>query len=340
MNRMLLNFRLFSRVLYSFIVLFLIICLGTFGFMIFEGWNLLDSFYQTIITVSTVGFGEVHTLSSEGKLFTAFLIITSFGTFAYAITSITSYVLSGDYRNYFKEYKYMKEIKELKGHVIICGYGRVGSKALETLQEHNHQFLIIEQDQEIIDYFRNETTFNCLKGNATHDELLTKSGIENAEALITTLPSDADNLFVVLTARELNKNLKIISRASKPSSVKKLKIAGANNVIMPDSVGGSHMAQLVATPDVMEFLDEISVQGENEINLESIDFKDIPEDCQYKSIKDLKEQFPVCNIIGFKGSDGEYVINPSDDTGIVPNSKLFVLGNPDQIKKLNRIFGI
>ena len=119
------------------------------------------------------------------------------------------------YRKYFKEYKYMKEIKELKGHVIICGYGRVGSKALETLQEHNHQFLIIEQDQEIIDYFRNETTFNCLKGNATHDELLTKSGIENAEALITTLPSDADNLFVVLTARELNKNLKIISRASK-----------------------------------------------------------------------------------------------------------------------------
>ena len=340
MNRMLLNFKLFSRVLYSFILLFLIICVGTFGFMLFEGWDLLDAFYQTIITVSTVGFGEVHDLSNEGKLFTAFLIITSFGTFAYAITSITSYVVSGDYRNYFKEYKFMKEIKDLKGHVIICGYGRVGSKALETLQEHSHQILVLEQDEKIIEYFRNKTDVNCLKGDATHDDLLLKSGIENALALITTLPSDADNLFVVLTARELNKNLRIISRASNSSSVKKLKIAGANNVIMPDTVGGSHMAQLVATPDVMEFLDEISVQGENEINLESIDFKDVPEDCQYKSIKDLKEQFPVCNIIGFKGADGEYVINPSDDTGIVPNSKLFVLGNPDQIKKLNRIFGI
>ena len=340
MNRMLLNFRLFSKVLYSVIVLFLIICGGTLGYMSFEGWNLLDSFYQTIITVSTVGFGEVNELSSYGKLFTAFLIIVSFGTFAYAITSITSYVVSGEYRKYFKEYKFMKEIKDLKGHVIVCGYGRVGSKAIDTLSEHGDKFLVIEQDELIIEHFKNKANINCIKGDATHDDLLIKAGLENAKALITTLPYDADNLYVVLTARELNKKLTIISRASKPSSVKKLKIAGANNVIMPDSIGGSHMAQLVSTPDVMEFLDEISVQGENEINLERIDFRDIPADCQYKSIKDLKEQFPVCNIIGFKGPDGQYVINPSEETGIVPNSKLFVLGNPEQIKKLNRIFGI
>ena len=340
MNRMLLNFRLFSKVLYSFIVLFMIIFFGTLGYMVIEGWSLLDAFYQTIITVSTVGFGEVNDLSSYGKLFTAFLIITSFGTFAYTVTSITSYVVSGDYRRYFREYKFMKEMKDLKNHVIVCGYGRVGSKAIETLLEHKHEFLVIEQDAEIIEKFRTELNIRCIKGDATKDELLLKAGIKNAKALITTLPYDADNLFVVLTAREINKKLSIIARASNGSSVKKLKIAGANNVIMPDSLGGSHMAQLVATPDVLEFLDEISIQGENEINLESIDFKDIPEDCQYKSIKDLKEQFPVCNIIGFRNPDGEYDINPSDDTGIVPNSKLFVLGNPDQIKKLNRIFGI
>ena len=234
----------------------------------------------------------------------------------------------------------MKEIKDLKNHVIVCGYGRVGSKAIETLREHNHDFLVIEQDSEIIEKFRSELNIKCIKGDATKDDLLNKAGIANAKALITTLPYDADNLFVVLTAREVNKKLSIISRASNGSTVKKLKIAGANNVIMPDSLGGSHMAQLVATPDVLEFLDEISIQGENEINLESIDFKDIPEDCQYKSIKDLKEQFPVCNIIGFKNTKGEYEINPSDDTSIVPNSKLFVLGNPEQIKQLNRIFGI
>ena len=340
MNRMFLNFRLFSKVLYSIIVLFMIIFFGTLGFMLIEGWTLIDSFYQTIITISTVGFETVEELSNVGKLFTAFLIITSFGTFAYTITSITGYVVSGDYRKYFKEYRFMKEIKDLKNHVIVCGYGRVGSKAIETLREHNHDFLVIEQDPEIIEKFRSELNIKCIKGDATKDDLLNKAGIANAKALITTLPYDADNLFVVLTAREVNKKLSIISRASNGSTVKKLKIAGANNVIMPDSLGGSHMAQLVATPDVLEFLDEISIQGENEINLESIDFKDIPEDCQYKSIKDLKEQFPVCNIIGFKNTKGEYEINPSDDTSIVPNSKLFVLGNPEQIKQLNRIFGI
>ena len=340
MNRMFLNFRLFSKVLYSIIVLFMIIFFGTLGFMLIEGWSLIDSFYQTIITISTVGFETVEELSNVGKLFTAFLIITSFGTFAYTITSITGYVVSGDYRKYFKEYRFMKEIKDLKNHVIVCGYGRVGSKAIETLREHNHDFLVIEQDPEIIEKFRSELNIKCIKGDATKDDLLNKAGIANAKALITTLPYDADNLFVVLTAREVNKKLSIISRASNGSTVKKLKIAGANNVIMPDSLGGSHMAQLVATTDVLEFLDEISIQGENEINLESIDFKDIPEDCQYKSIKDLKEQFPVCNIIGFKNTKGEYEINPSDDTSIVPNSKLFVLGNPEQIKQLNRIFGI
>lgn len=337
---MFLNFRLFSKVLYSIIVLFMIIFFGTLGFMLIEGWSLIDSFYQTIITISTVGFETVEELSNVGKLFTAFLIITSFGTFAYTITSITGYIVSGDYRKYFKEYRFMKEIKDLKNHVIVCGYGRVGSKAIETLREHNHDFLVIEQDSEIIEKFRSELNIKCIKGDATKDDLLNKAGIANAKALITTLPYDADNLFVVLTAREVNKKLSIISRASNGSTVKKLKIAGANNVIMPDSLGGSHMAQLVATPDVLEFLDEISIQGENEINLESIDFKDIPEDCQYKSIKDLKEQFPVCNIIGFKNTKGEYEINPSDDTSIVPNSKLFVLGNPEQIKQLNRIFGI
>tara|TARA_B100001173_G_scaffold309984_1_gene323483 strand:+ start:1604 stop:2626 length:1023 start_codon:yes stop_codon:yes gene_type:complete len=340
MNRMLFNFRLFSKVLYSFLVLLLIIFVGTFGYVSFEGWTLLDSFYQTIITVSTVGFGEVHQLSDKGKLFTAFLIITSFGTFAYAVTSITGYIVSGDYKQYFKEFKYMKNITELRDHVIICGYGRVGSKALETLLEHNTKCLVIEKDDQIIEHFRTQTEINCIKGDATQDELLLKCGINHAKALITTLPSDSDNLFVVLTAKELNPKLKIIARASKGTSVKKLKIAGANNVIMPDSLGGSHMAQLVATPEVLEFIDEISIEGENQINLESIDFSDIPTDFQYKKIEDLKREFPVCNIIGFKNPDGDFIINPKDNTEIVPNCKLIVLGNSLEIKKLNQIFGI
>lgn len=333
---MLFNFRLFSKVYYALLLLALNIVGGAIGFVIIEGFGWVDAFYQTIITISTVGFGEVHDFSPTGKLFVSFLIITSFGTFAYAVSSITTYIVSGDYRQYFKDYRSMKEITELKGHVIVCGYGRVGRQAVSTLEAHKKKFMVIEQDDEIIQSFRENPEFPYLQGNATSDDTLLKAAIMNASAIITTLPSDSENLFVVLTARELNKGLTIISRASAFTSIRKLKIAGANNVIMPDSLGGSHMAQLVTNPDVLEFIDQISIQGENVINLEEIDFRELPEDCKYKSLSDLKEQFPFCNIIGFKTNEGEYIINPNMSIEIVPGSKLFVLGNPEQIKNLNK----
>ncbi len=337
---MLLKFRLFSKIYFALGLLILIVVGSTLSFMVIEGWSWIDAFYQTIITVSTVGFGEVHPLSYNGKLYTSFLIITSFGTFAYAISSITSYIVSGDYKRYFKDYKNMKEISQIKNHVIVCGYGRVGQKTIETLKAHKESFIILENDPEIIEQFREQGDIVYIQGNATEDEVLIKAGVENAKALITALPSDADNLFVVLSAKDLNHKLKVISRASKPTTKRKLKMAGADNVIMPDSLGGSHMAQLVSTPDVIEFLDQISIQGENNITLEGISFRDLPEDCQFKSLGDLKKDFAVCNLVGFKTASGEYIINPSDDVEILPNSKIFVLGNPDQIERLNKAFGL
>ncbi len=337
---MLLNFRLFSKVIYAFLILMLIICAGTVGFMMVEGWSLLDSFFMTIITISTVGFNEVNELSPNGQLFTSFLIITSFGTFAYAVSAITSYLVGGEYRSYFKEYKTVKEADKLQNHVIICGYGRVGKQAVAQLDAHQDSFIILENDEEIISDFAHKDKL-FLSGDATQDEILIKAGIKRAKALITTLPSDSDNLFVVLTAREINPTLKIISRASKSSSVKKLKIAGADNVIMPDSLGGAHMASLVATPDVIEFLDHISIQGNAQVNLESIAFSELPDDLKNKSIAELNAyQLTGCTIIGFKTPAGDYVINPSPETHIIPHSKLFVLGAPEQIQVLNNILGV
>jgi len=338
--RMLLNFRLFSKIYLALVILILIIVGSTISYRLIEGWSWLDSFYQTIITVSTVGFGEVHPLTDNGKLYTAFLIITSFGTFAYAISSITSYIVSGEYRKYFKDFKTMRQIEKIHNHVIVCGYGRVGQKTVETLKLHGESFIVLENDPAIVEQFRLDGGFLYLQGDATEDKILLNAGVKTAKALITALPSDADNLFVVLSAKELNPRLKVISRASKPTTKKKLKMAGADNVIMPDSLGGSHMAQLVSTPDVIEFLDQISIQGENDITLEGINFKDIPEGCKFKSLADLKQQFSMCNIVGYKTPKGEYIINPSDDIAIVPNSKIFVLGNPEQIRELNEIFGI
>jgi voltage-gated potassium channel len=177
-----------------------------------------------------------------------------------------------------------------------------------------------------------------ITGDSTQDEVLIKAGILRAKAIITTLPVDADNLFIVLSARNLNKNLTIISRASEDNSDTKLKIAGANNVIMPDKVGGAHMASLVMKPDVMEFIDHITAEGGDNISLEEISFDRIPDELKNKTLKDLEiRNRSGANIIGYKTAKGEYIINPSADTLVIPDSKLFVLGTPEQIAALKQI---
>ncbi len=332
------HFYFFKKLYYALGLIIFIVLVGTIGYVIVEDWAVFDAFYMTIITVSTVGFNEVQELSVFGKLFTSFLIITSFGTFAYAISAVTTYIIGGDYVKYYKEFKMAKNLENLTGHTIVCGYGRVGNQAAHDLKFYKKEYLVVERDIEITESDQAEAIF--IKGDATDDMVLVKSGIKKAAALITALPKDADNLFVVLSARELNPKLKIISRASSYSSMRKLRIAGADNVIMPDTVGGAHMASLVVNPDVMEFLDLIKVSGKAAVNLEEIDFKELPEDLKYCTIGTIKTAMVSCNVIGFKSKDGEYHINPSDDTEILPGSKLFVLGNPDQIKELNDIFGI
>jgi voltage-gated potassium channel len=321
-------------------VLLGIIVFGTVGFVVIEGYSWLDAFYMTIITVSTVGFGLVKPLTTLGKIFTSFLIIFSFGTFAFAVGSITQYLVSGEYKSYFKNYRVDREIDKLNDHIILCGYGRNGKQALETLRAYNESFVVIEQDEALCEKLRQNGDL-VIQGNATREENITKAGITRAKALITTLPEDADNVFVVLTARDLNRKINIISRASQDNSDRKLRVAGANNVIMPDRVGGAHMAETVLCPDVIEFIDHISVQGPGTINLEEISFSHIPEEFQNRTIRELNAKYQTgVNIIGFKTPKGEYIINPDPGTEIVPDSKLFVLGQPSQISYLNKIFGV
>lgn len=332
--------KLFKNIYFFVGLVLAVITIGTSGFMLIEGWNFIDSLFMTIITISTVGFREVHDLSISGKLFTSFLIISSFGTFAFAIKSITNFLAGGEYRRYINERRRMKEFEKLQHHVIICGFGRVGRQVAEDLKAHGTESIIIENNDDIIQEYIEEG-YIFLKGDSTLDDNLIKAGIEKAKALICCLPKDADNLYVVLSARELKKNLLIVSRASNQSTVSKLKIAGAQNVIMPDAVGGSHMASLISNPDVMEFLDIIKVQGYNGANIESIAFNELPDQFKNKTIGQLEaKRLTGVTIIGFKTPDGEYVVNPDFEIEVVPQSKLFVLGNPSQIEKLNHLFGI
>ncbi|MCJ8291359.1 MAG: potassium channel protein [Crocinitomicaceae bacterium] len=325
--------KLFSRIYYFVILLLLIVSVGTTGFMLIEKWNFVDSFYMTIITVSTVGFREVAELSTEGKFFTAFLIISSFGSFAFAITSITTFVVGGQYRKHLREYKMTQQLKKMKDHVIICGYGRVGSQVASDLRSNGIEYVILEKDEHLISHQDDDTSF--LYGDSTDDEILKRASIGTAKAIITCLPKDADNLYVVLSARQFNSEVLIVSRASAPSSVSKLKFAGADNVIMPDAVGGSHMASLIANADVMEFIDNIRVKGYMETNVESISYEELPAKLRNLTIGDLDSRtITGVTIVGFKSINGAYIINPDMDIKVDEGSKLFVLGNTKQIRKL------
>lgn len=306
--------------------------------MLIEGYSFIEALYMTVITISTVGYKEVRSLSEGGMYFTSFLIISSLGIFAYNVQLITTFILDGDLRKSFKKIKLLKTMKKMENHVIICGFGRNGQQIAKELGQVGQQFLIIEKEEALLDSVKQSWTseLNFYEGDATHDHVLINAGIESAVALVTTLPEDADNLFVVLTARGMNNNLLIISRASNDSSDKKLRMAGANNVVMPDKVGGSHMASLVIKPDVVEFFNHLSGQDSN-VSLEELSFKDVPEEFQHKSIKELHIRDRCgANVVGLKSKDGKYSLNPAPETIIEEGVKLFVLGTNDQIVKLSR----
>lgn len=320
------------------LLLFIVLAIGVVGYMSISGDSFVDALYMTVITISTVGFGLLHPLSGEEKIFTIFLIFLSVTLYAYIIKVITENIAN---RNFFEELKLkkmQKKIDSLKQHTIICGYGRNGQQALIKLQKYDQECVIIERDNDRANSLESDGSL-IVYGDATDDAILEKAAIEKAANLIVALPSDADNLFVVLSARQMNKNLHIISRASDESSYKKLKIAGADNVIMPDKLGGDHMASLVVTPDVIEFVDMLSVDGEFTANLQEIVVNDLPNAYISQSILDLDLRRKTgCSVIGFITDTDEYIINPEATTQLVAGSKLIVLGRPEQINKLQTLF--
>ncbi|HPT04538.1 MAG TPA: potassium channel family protein, partial [Bacteroidales bacterium] len=243
----------------AILILITITLIGIAGYCFIENYSLLDAIYMTAITIATVGYEEVHPLSENGKIFTIFLIVFSWGTFAYAVSVVTSHFISLNLRDTFHRLKTISRIKKMKNHIIICGYGRNGQQTVNELLAYHQDFVVIEQNKVLVD--ENKEKINIIQGDSTTDETLIEAGVQHARALITALPIDADNLFVALTVRALNPDILIVSRATFESSEKKLHIAGVNHVIFPEKVGGSQMAVLVSHPDVVEFLNHLSIHG-------------------------------------------------------------------------------
>jgi voltage-gated potassium channel len=328
---------LFRNLYIALILLAIILAVGVVGFMWLEQFSVLEAFYMSVITLSTVGFSEVRPLSDGGKLFTSLLIISSFGIFAYGVSQITRVLVSGDLARYFKIYRLEKNIEKLSKHVIICGFGRNGRRAAKKLEAYGKEYVVIEQNPEIINNFLLEQKIPYIAGDATQDEVLVKAGIYKAQSLISTLSKDADNLYTVISAHSLNKELRIISRATNASAEQKLKTVGAHGVVMPEGVGGAHMATLTVSPNIVEFLDHLSVEGSSAINLEEVDVSQISSK-QVGLLKDLELRSKTgCSIIGLKTMEGEYIINPGSDQEITKDAKLFVLGKADEIQKLYKL---
>lgn len=331
--------KLFKSKIYIAIALLIVILLiGVLGFRILSHYSWVDALYMTIITITTVGFGEVQPLDDVSKIFTVFLIVASVIILGYALSVITEYILSKNNFEELKQKKMQKKIDKFSGHIVICGYGRNGKQAASKLIAYKKPFVVIEKNKELIEKFENES-ISFVLGNANEDETLLQAGVDRASTLISALPNDADNLFVVLSARQLNSKMKIISRASQETSYSKLKMAGANNVILPDKIGGDHMASLVVVPDLVEFIDNLSIGGQSNINIEEISIDKLYNTNEIKTIKDLDLRNKTgCTVIGFKNGEGEYVVNPEAELKLVPNSKIIVLGRPEQIQQLNSLY--
>lgn len=326
--------RLYKAILFSVLILLI----GVGGYLLLFNYSFIDALYMTVITITTIGFGEVHPFGTGEKIFTIGLILSSLFIFGYAVSSFSEYLISGQFFRQLKIKKVQKKIEKLKGHTIVCGYGRNGKQAMSKLKSYNKDVVVVEKFEDIIKQLDGNGVLN-IEGDATTDETLLKAGILNAANLITVLPSDADNLFVVLTASQLNKKCRIISRASNETSDSKLKIAGADNVIMPDKLGGAHMASLVVTPDVIEFVDRLTIEGDTTANLEEISIDNLPKEYLNRTILDLDLRKKTgCNVIGYRTTDKEYIINPDASLKLTSGANLIVLGRPEQIIKLRELF--
>jgi voltage-gated potassium channel len=317
----------------------MVMAIGVLGYKyISTSYSWIDALYMTVITTTTVGFGEVHPAGDLEKIFTVFLILTSISIYGYVLSVVSEFIAHGRFFEQINKRKMQKQISKLSDHTIICGFGRNGKQAAERLISYGKDCVIIESKKSVIDEIE-RLGYPFVIGDATDDPTLERANISQAKNLITTLPSDADNLYVVLSAHQMNKKIKIISRASNDASYSKLKVAGANNIIMPDKVGGNHMASLIVTPDLIEFVERISIEGKHQTNLEEIAVNNLPNEFINKTLLDLDLRKKTgCSVIGFKNASNEYIVNPETTTVLEPGSHLIILGNTKQIEKLNNTF--
>src|SRR5215213_1365799 len=310
---------------------------GVLGYMVFEGWSFTDALYMTVISVTTAGYKEVHPLDTTGQLWTMALLITGVGTLFYVAVSSVELVVEGTIRGYFGRRRMEAAINKLNGHYILCGYGRVGRQVAYEFAHDDVPFVIVEQDPATVEECVGEG-YLVLLGEASDDDVLEEAGIRRARGLIAAVNSDADNVFLVLSARKLNPELHIVARASSDESAAKLEIAGADRTLSPYAVGGRRLASLVTQPLVVDFLD-IVTRGEEGMEFRLEEFS-VPEDSIIAdhTIGELRiGERTGAMILATRRREGSFDTTPSASDRISGGDTLIVLGTREQVARLEQL---
>jgi voltage-gated potassium channel len=311
-----------------------VLLVGTFGFMYLEHMSPLDSLYMTVITLSTVGFGEVNPLHSGGRTFVIFLIVFGVALAGFTFSVIGQMVLEGQIREIFGRRKMDSRIRKMTGHYIIAGYGRVGRHVASEFQRRGVSFVVVERDDEAISQLVAEH-IPFVQGDSTDEDALRSAGLESASTLISTLPDEAQNVYLTLTARDMNKKLKIIARADLEGGEKKLVRAGADHVVTPHILGGMRMAMASLRPNVVDFMQMTSL-GEGGLSIEELM---IPANCRLsgKTLveSNIKQDYGV-TIIGIKQKNKQMIIAPEPGTVLSESDILVLIGPMDSLERLGK----
>jgi voltage-gated potassium channel len=326
----------FRRLFPAIVFLAVIVAVGILGYTFIEKWTVLDSVYMVVITLSTVGFQEVHPLSPAGRIFTIFIIVGGVGSAIYAAGQVVEIIVAGEMTGYRKRKNMHKKIGEMKGHYVICGFGRVGHQVAQVFERGQVPFLVIDPKKESLDELEGKGV-PVLIGDATDDTVLTTAGIDRAKGLIACSDSDVANVYITLSARQLNASLNIVARASMKDTEKKLTMAGANRVISPYFISGVRMAAMATQPVAVDFLDLVTHNGLVDFSLFQIT---IPSGSHLhrKTIAeaDIRNTSGAL-VLAIRKSDGSFDLHPKETSIIDTDDVLVVLGTQEQFDLLQKM---
>lgn len=321
-------------VLFFFLALLVV---GTAGYIVLLNVSILDAFYMTVITIATVGFREVAELSEAAKIFTVFIIFAGLGFVGYALTSLVAFLTEGQLQTAWRRRRMDNRIRALHKHYIVCGAGETAQNVMAQLAAGKVPFVVVDLREEKIHEFHNRGIL-AIHGDPTHESALEQANIHQAEGLICALSSDTENVFTILTARYLNPNLYIISRAIEPHAHEKLRMAGADRTISPNEIGGRRMAAMVLRPSIFSFLDVVTYAGDEVFNLEEVLLGEASE-LSGKTLREARipERTGLIVMAIKKSGSRTMVFNPQASENITVGDSLIVLGNPENVDKLKTL---